>query len=81
MPKTFTRIVSFKIEGEIYDNETTPEELIKNYTWKFKGFHDSHEDKCFLESSHDDHHGRITKMTRQIFISKTDKEDTEISLI
>ena len=77
MSKTFNRIISFEIQGEIYDYSTTPEEIIKSYDWHFKGFHDNHEDKCFLESSHDDHRGRITKMTRKNKISKTDKADTE----
>jgi hypothetical protein len=77
MPKKFHRIISFEIEGEIYDHSASPEDIIKSYEWHFKGFHDNHEDKCFLESSHDDRRGRITKMTRKSKISKTDKADTE----
>lgn len=77
MPKKFHRIISFEIEGETYDHSVTPEDIIKSYEWHFKGFHDNHEDKCFLESSHDDRRGRITKMTRKSRISKTDKADTE----
>ena len=77
MLKKFHRIISFEIEGEIYDHSVTPEQIIKSYEWHFKGFHDHHEDKCFLESSHDDHRGRITKMTRKSKISKTDRADTE----
>jgi hypothetical protein len=76
MPKTFTRIISFEVEGELYDLSTTPEEFINSYDWRFKGFHDNHEDKCFLESSHDDSRGRITNMMKKFEIKKTEKPDT-----
>jgi hypothetical protein len=77
MSKTFHRIISFEVEGEIYDHSTSPEDILKSYDWHFKGFHDNHEDKCFLESSHDNSHGRITKVVRKNKIGKTDRADTE----
>ena len=36
MPRLFTRQLSFIIEGEIYDTETKPEDIIKNYDWYTK---------------------------------------------
>ena len=81
MPRIFRRIISFEVEGEIYDNSTKPEDIIKNYEWHFKGYHDNHEDKCFLEASHNDHRGRLTKMTRKSKIQKTEKPDTEFFVI
>lgn len=81
MPKIFHRIISFEIEGEIYDTSTSPEDIIKSYDWYFKGYHDNREDKCFLEACHNDHRGRITNMTRKSKISKTEKRDTEFFMI
>jgi len=75
--RTFKRIISFEVEGEIYDDSTPAKEVLESYNWRFKGFHDNHEDKCFLESSHDDRRGRITKVVRKNKISKTDRADTE----
>jgi hypothetical protein len=77
MPRIFHRIISFEIEGELYDNSTKPEDIIKNYEWHFKGYQDNHEDKCFLEASHNDHRGRIIKLTRKSKITRTEKPDTE----
>lgn len=82
MPRVFHRIISFEVEGEIYDNSTTPEDIIKNYNWHFKGFQDNHgEDKCFLESSHRDHRGRLVKFSNRPKITKAKKPDTEYFVI
>ena len=81
MPKIFHRIISFEIEGEIYDSSTTPEDIIKSYEWRFANFHDNYDDRCFLEAAHTDHRGRITKLTRKSKITKTDKADTEYFVI
>jgi hypothetical protein len=63
MPKPFKRIISFEVEGELYDDKIQPEEIIKSYSWRFKGYHDQHgEDKCFLEASHSHPRGQITKI-------------------
>lgn len=81
MPRIFHRIISFEVEGEIYDISTKPEDIIKNYQWYFKGYQDNHEDKCFLEASHRDHRGRITGISRKTKITKTDKPDTELFMV
>jgi len=81
MSRIFHRIISFEVEGEIYDLDTKPEDIIKNYEWHFKGYHDNREDKCFLEAYHNDHRGRITGVTRKSQITKTDKPDTELFVV
>jgi hypothetical protein len=81
MPRIFHRIISFEVEGEIYDHSTKPEDIIKNYEWHFKGYQDNHEDKCFLEASHRDHRGRLVKVSSLPKISKAKKPDTEFFVI
>ena len=80
MPRLFNRVVTFKIEGEIYDNATTPEEIIKNYDWRFKDYNDG-KDICFLAFEHKDNRGRITNMSKFGKIQKWKKPDTEYFLI
>lgn len=80
MPRLFTRIVSFKIEGEIYDKETTPEDIIKNYNFAFKDYHDGR-DHFFIEGDHKDNRGRISKIVRLPGIKKWNKPDTEFFII
>jgi hypothetical protein len=79
MPRLFTRILTFKIEGEIYDTETTAEEIIKNYNFNYKDYNDGI-DKSFLVLDHKDHRGRIIKMTRLPKIHRWKKPDTEFFL-
>jgi hypothetical protein len=81
MPKKFHRIISFEVEGEIYDYSTKPEDIINSYEWHFKGFHDNHEDKCFLEASHNDRRGRIISVIRKPKITRTEKPDTEFFVV
>ena len=81
MPRIFHRVISFEVEGEIYDHSTKPEDIIKNYEWRFKGYQDNHEDKCFLEASHNDHRGRLTGFNSRPKISKAKKPDTEFFVI
>ncbi|NDD84187.1 hypothetical protein EBZ38_07930 [bacterium] len=74
MPKLFKRLIFFEVEGELYDDNTKPENILKSYTWRFKGYHDKHgEDKCFLEASHNHTGGKITNLT---FKSITHKPST-----
>jgi hypothetical protein len=80
MPKIFHRIVSFAVEGEIYDQETKPEDIIKNYIFRFKDYNDGR-DKSFLEFEHKDHRGKITKCSSRPKISKAKKPDTEFFII
>jgi hypothetical protein len=71
MSKPFKRIISFEVEGELYDEHVKPEDIIKSYTWRFKGYHDEHgEDKCFLEASHGHTRGMITKLTFKAITQK-----------
>jgi hypothetical protein len=72
MPKLFKRTISFEVEGELYDDNIQPEEIIKSYTWRFKGYHDGHgEDKCFLEACHNHPRGQITKLTFKPIVNKS----------
>lgn len=80
MPRLFNRILSFEIQGEIYDNETKPEDIIKNYDFHFKDYNDigSH---CYLTIEHKDHRGRITRISNRPRVEKAKKPDTEYLLI
>lgn len=79
MPKLFKRTISFEVEGELYDDTVQPEEIIKSYAWRFKGYHDAHgEDKCFLEASHGHQRGQITKLTFKSIASKPETLRSEL---
>lgn len=78
MPRIFNRVISFRVEGEIYDNTTTPEDIIRSYDWSFK--HDGG-NSIFCSASYDDNRGRITNMTRLKKIQKWKKPDTEYFII
>lgn len=75
MPRIFNRIVSFQVEGEVYDTETKPEDIIRSYIFSF----DKNDNNLYMESR--DHRGRITNMVRLPKILKTKKPDTEYFLI
>lgn len=78
MPRLFNRVLTFHVEGEIYDRETTPEDIIKNYNWTFKD--NSDDNHFFISAQHKDHRGRITKMTKLPKIHRWKKPDTEFFL-
>jgi len=78
MPRLFNRIISFKVEGEIYDNHTTAEQIIQSYDWSFR--HDG-SNGVFCSASYDDNRGRITNMIRLKKIQKWKKPDTEYYII
>ena len=80
MSRVFHRILSFEVEGEIYDNETKPEDIIKNYDFRFKDYNDGR-DKSFLELDHKDVRGKIIKFNGRPKISKAKKPDTEYFVI
>lgn len=77
MPRLFTRVITFKVEGEIYDNETKPESIIKNYNWSFE---DNMDGNIQIFAHHKDNRGRITKMTKLPLIHRWKKPDTEFFL-
>lgn len=80
MSRTFSRKLSFVVEGEIYDAETSPESIIKNYDW-----HDmtsNYENSIHLMADHKDNRGKITKMYRIDPIQKVSKKpDSEYFVI
>lgn len=80
MPKIFHRTLSFEIEGEIYDDHTKPEEIIKNYDFHFKDYSDKGE-RSFLSLEHKDHRGKITRISNRPKIDKAKKSDSEYFLI
>lgn len=80
MPKIFNRTLSFEIEGEIYDDHTKPEEIIKSYDFHFKDYSDKGE-KSFLSLEHKDHRGKITRISNRPKIAKAKKPDSEYFLI
>lgn len=80
MPKVFHRTLSFDIEGEIYDDHTKPEDIIKSYDFHYKDYSDRGE-KCFLSLEHKDHRGKITRISNRPKINKARKPDTEYFVI
>lgn len=76
MPRVFNRLITFKVEGEIYDNSTKAEDILRNYEWSFKDYNDG-KDHLFIEAYHNDHRGRIVKITKTPKIEKCRKPDTE----
>ena len=78
MPRIFNRVITFHVQGEIYDHETSPENIIKNYNWNITNDIDG---KVHVVASHKDNRGRITKMTRLPKIHPWHKPDTELFLI
>lgn len=77
MPRIFNRVLTFHVEGEIYDTKTKAEDIIKNYDWVFKSDGDG---KSALYGYHKDSRGCITKMTRLPRIHKWKTPDTEFFL-
>lgn len=77
MPKIFNRIITFHIEGEIYDTDTSPESIIRNYNWSFEDHMDGN---IQIFGHHKDSRGRITKMTKLPKIHKWKTPDTEFFL-
>lgn len=79
MPRLFTRILTFKVEGEIYDTETKAEDILKNYDWR--SFSSNYDSDIHIMATHKDNRGRITKMTKLPKIHRYKKPDTELFLI
>lgn len=77
MSRIFNRVVTFHVEGEIYDDGTKPEDIIKNYNWSFE---DSMDGNIQIFGHHKDSRGRITKMTKLPKIHRWKTPDTEFFL-
>lgn len=80
MPRIFNRVITFHVEGEIYDSHTTAEDIIKNYLFEFRDYCDGR-DHFFIEGSHKDVRGRITKATKLPKIHRYRVPDTELFMI
>lgn len=80
MSKLFTRLMTIEVKGEIYDLETKPEDIIKNYTWSYR---DNADDYIHLIAKHYhyDRRGRINSIKVFPEIKKPKKPDTEYFLI
>lgn len=81
MPKLFTRILTLRVQGEIYDTNTKPEEILRNYDWRC---HENPIDSNEYEviGKHKDQRGRITSVTMLPYIRKDSKKpDSEYFLI
>jgi hypothetical protein len=79
MPRLFDRILTFHVQGEIYDDHTQAEDIIRNYNFNFKDYNDGI-DQAYVVMDHKDHRGRITKMKRLPAIRQWKKPDTELFL-
>ena len=79
MPRLFNRIITFHVEGEIYDKTTSPESIIRNYSFNFRDYSDG-KDHFFIEGSHKDNRGRITRLTLLPKIHRWKTPDTEFFL-
>jgi hypothetical protein len=77
MPRLFHRIISFEVEGEIYDNSSTAESIIRHYDWKVK--HDN--TNLVITASTKDKNGRIVNLTRIPKIFKSRKVDTNYYIV
>lgn len=78
MPRIFNRVLSVHVQGEIYDaKETSPESIIKNYTWSF---HNNDDGSFTIIGKHKDHRGRINKVTFLPKVHPWKKPDTEFFL-
>lgn len=61
MPRIFDRVLTFHIQGEIYDDKVaTPESIINNYVWEQKDV----DGEIHLVGRHKDTRGRINRMVK-----------------
>ena len=61
MPQIFDNVISFHVQGEIYNDKiATPESIINNYEWVQKDI----DGEIHLVGRHKDSRGRINKMVK-----------------
>jgi hypothetical protein len=80
MPRIFHRVLSFEVEGQIYDNSTSAESIVNGYTWRlskepFNG------KEVRLIGSHKDNRGRIVKCKKLPGMLKPAVPDTNYFLV
>jgi hypothetical protein len=75
MPKIFDKVLSFHVQGEIYDDDhTSPESIISNYSWTQKDV----EGEIHIIGRHKDHRGRINKMVKLSKVRPWIKPESEM---
>lgn len=75
MPRIFDRVLTFHVQGEIYDDKTaTPDSIINNYMWEQKDV----DGEIHLVGRHKDSRGRINKMVKLPKVHPWHKSDTEL---
>lgn len=75
MPRIFDRVITFHIQGEIYDDKVaTSESIINNYVWEQKDVNG----EIHLVGRHKDTRGRINKMVKLSKIHPWHKSDTDL---
>lgn len=77
MKKQFNRVITFHVVGEIYDDKTTPESIIKRYNWSFKK---SVKGDIIITATHKDNRGQINKLTKLPKTHKWKTSDNEFFL-
>jgi hypothetical protein len=61
MSQIFDKVISFHVQGEIYNDKiATPESIINNYEWEQKDV----DGQIHLVGRHKDSRGRINKMVK-----------------
>lgn len=77
MAKLFDRVITFHVQGEIYNHEdVTPESIINNYTWLPKDVNG----EIHLVGRHKDNRGRINKMVKLPAVHEYHQSDSELFL-
>ena len=77
MPRLFDRVITFHVQGEIYnDNDATPESIINGYTWFPKDVNS----EIHLIGRHKDKNGRINKMVKLPAVHEYHQSDSELFL-
>lgn len=73
--KIFDKVLSFHIQGEIYDEaNASPESIINNYDWIQKDV----EGEIHLVGRHKDKRGRINKMVKLTKIHPWTKDKSDL---
>jgi hypothetical protein len=77
MPRLFHRIISFEVEGEIYDNSSRAEDIIKNYDWRVQHLNDN----LVITAHSREKNGRIVNLTKIPKVFRSRKVDTNYYIV